>query len=176
MKPLLRQYKLSPIVGAIHVQFSNSMFYVTVANTFMIATTLWTVKATTILGLLSWMNFWIFCAVAVVLVVLVMVLDYILVLPSRIEFMNYQACIHPNPGMDKLNHIESMMAVIGKRLGVVMDNDNQQEALLCGDCKSPLMSLGKTTVGQELYGCPKCEQVYFKLSSLDAHAIAIQQE
>ena len=101
------------------VQLTNSLFYITLLNTLMLALTFWYTTGYEIASkYLPWVNVGIFLAVVALVNVIVAVLDYVLIYPSRQGFINEQACKHPNPAMESLVRLEADMAKVKAKLGV----------------------------------------------------------
>lgn len=53
--------------------------------------------------------FWIFFVVMAILVIILVIFEYVIMLPSLIAFNNEQTCKHPNPIMNELAEIKKLL-------------------------------------------------------------------
>jgi len=108
-----KQRRVSKVIGAVKELMSRVTFYVSVLNFLMLAVTAY---YTTIRHVLP-IPFWIFFAILIVIVIIAMILEYTIVLPSQIAFINWQVYTHENlirrdleKVMKKLEEIEQQLA------------------------------------------------------------------
>ena len=101
---LLKQNKLLGLwPGALLTQFGNSLMYLTVFNTLMIAVTAWYTTLSTFLPF----PFWVFVGVIVVAELVVMVLDYKFIQPSRVAYTNLQGWQHQNLSREQFKGVRT---------------------------------------------------------------------
>lgn len=114
---LLKQSKSMPAwVGALQVQISNSMFYLSLISTGMMVLTFWYTAGYQIQQTyLLWLDLWIFILVVIAVLIMVMILDYTFVYPARQKFLNIQSCKHENPAMIEILELRKEVSDI-KRL------------------------------------------------------------
>ena len=122
--------RILPFLGAVQVQYANSMTYVSIASVTMMALTFWGVAGTSILGsVFPWMGAREFLALVAVGLVCVMIFDRKVMYRHRLSFLNEQAYrADRNPAKDNLLEIieeqkalKSDIAKIKKALGVEDD-------------------------------------------------------
>lgn len=99
-------------IGALKELFGRTSFYITVINFFLLIVTAY---YTTIRNFIP-ISFLSFMAIAVLIVCIAMVIEYIVILPSSVAFQNHQAYKHTNPLKDdvklilkRLDEIENKM-------------------------------------------------------------------
>ena len=113
---LTKQYHISGWVGALKDLFTRVVFYVTALNFVLLAATAYhTTLRETIQSQLPWLTFPVFLGVLVVLVLISMVIEYKIVLPSTIAYLNEQGYKHQNPIRAQLDRIEKMLADMQER-------------------------------------------------------------
>lgn len=114
----IKQAKIFPLVGALQVQVQNSMFYITFINVFMLASTFWFTTGAPFVQIhnIKWFTFWHLMAIGVIGFLVVMLLDYKFMYPSRQAFVNKQSTIHANPAMDALLEVKDDIKAIKKQL------------------------------------------------------------
>ncbi len=117
---LLRQSRSVPQwMGALQVQIMNSMFYVNLVSMGMMILTFWYTAGYQIKDrYLPWLEIWMFIAAAVIVVSLVMLLDYLFILPVRTAFNSQQSAKHNNPAMESLIRLEADIAKIKAKLEI----------------------------------------------------------
>ena len=102
------QKKFSPFWGGIKELLSRAMFYIGIINFILIMITAYHTSIKDIIPV----PFWIFFMVLTVILFVVMVFEYVIVLPSSIAFSNRQSYKHDNPLKDDitkvLNKLDSM--------------------------------------------------------------------
>lgn len=115
----MKQTKFMPKLGFIQVQITNSLFYVSIANTLMLSLTFWYTSGSIIAAKYApWLTMWMFLSVSIVLLAIVMILDYKLMYPSRQGFISTQAYIHANPAVTDLKEIKKDLGKIKEKLGI----------------------------------------------------------
>lgn len=107
-------------LGALQVQLSNSMsFYLTYWNIALMAMMFWyTTAAPNIRPIVPWASFWMFAAIALLGVAIVMLLDFKFIYPSRQAFLNKQSYKHRNPAVADLQKILKDLKAIKQKLGM----------------------------------------------------------
>lgn len=119
MKNLFRQSKGIPWVGAVQVQVINSLIYLSVMNSCMLAFTVWHTAGYEITRQYApWVNIWIFFTLLISGFLVVMYLDYKMLYPSRVEHNNRQAYKQKNPAVDDLQAILADLKRIKQELGI----------------------------------------------------------
>lgn len=103
---ILRQYAL-PYIGGAKYLINNILFYIGVINFGLIAimsyhTTLapWAAEHA------KWFNLWVFAIIISVILVLAMIIEFKIMLPSLIGFANVQGYIHENPFVQQLKEVQ----------------------------------------------------------------------
>ena len=98
-------------IGAIKNIFARSTFYISILNFAMLAVTSYSVVVWKVLPI----PFWLFFLILVLTVVGTMVFDYIIMLPSEMSFMNWQAYEHNNPIRKDLEEIKKKLEEMEKK-------------------------------------------------------------
>jgi len=119
---VLRQYDATGMwLGAMQSQFNNVQSYVSMVQFLLVVAVAYhTTLRDTVLQYLPWMNFWLFFLLGVALYLLVMLVDYKVVVPSRINYSNYQAYKHYNPVKEDLKEIQADMRAVARQLKVLI--------------------------------------------------------
>ena len=116
---LTKQYKASGKIGGAKDLLMRTLFYVSIINFILIAITAYhTTLRDTLLSWFPWLNFPIFLGILVVGLLLLMVLEYKIVLPSSWAFSNRQQYEHQNLIRKQLDKIEETLSEIQKKQGV----------------------------------------------------------
>lgn len=122
---LTRQVGFRRWLGAILVQWQQSMAYLALYSTTMILMSLWSTWGKFAQAYAPWLNFPLFMLIGglggVSLVTLVGFLDYKFMYPSRQAFLNEQACKHENPAMDSLFRIEANQKAMAAELAEIKE-------------------------------------------------------
>lgn len=105
---LVKQVKALPFIGALQVQFSNISLYLALYSSVALTLTLWMTTIINISWWPEWMTLPVYLLLAAGVVLIIMFLDYKFVYPSRMAFINEQACKHENPAMDLLKEIQAV--------------------------------------------------------------------
>ncbi len=86
-------------IGAVKAQFGRAQFYANIAILIfsMIG------ARTQLLSWFPWLNFGLLLLLFVLLYCLIMVLDYVFILPSEMVYLNHQGLMHKNRAMDVLD-------------------------------------------------------------------------
>lgn len=109
--------RIMPFLGAVQVQITHSLFYLTLVNATMLALTFWSTAGVSLAAQYApWMTAREFLICGAVVVVGVMLMDYKLVYPYRQAFLNEQTCKFSNPAMDELRACREELAAIRARL------------------------------------------------------------
>ena len=115
MRWIPKQRRVGRFIGGIKELLGRVTFYISMMNFLMLAATAY---YTTIRHFLP-ISFWIFLAILVAIVITAMILEYTVILPSQIAFMNWQIYTHENPirkdlekVMAKLEEIERVLEEI----------------------------------------------------------------
>lgn len=116
---LTKQYKVSSKIGGVKDLLMRTLFYVTAVNFVLIAATAYhTTLRDTLLVWIPWLNFSTFLGVLVVGLLLMMILEYKIVLPSTWAFSNRQQYEHQNLIRKQLDRIEETLEEMqGKKGG-----------------------------------------------------------
>jgi len=94
---LMAQKHTGPFLGAVKDITSRTMIYVSMLNFIQVtATFYYTTLRPPILQYTPWLNFGIYFGVLVIFVVLIMLFEYKLVMPSTFTFINQQEYAHEN--------------------------------------------------------------------------------
>lgn len=117
----LKQYQGIPWVGALQVQISNSMLYVSAINTFMLAMTFWYTTGSPLTSQYApWIHFWTFAGIVILVMLTVMLLDYKYLYPARLGFTNRQTYKHDNPAVDDLKLIKEKQRDLEEKLDKIL--------------------------------------------------------
>ena len=119
-KSLTKQYKISGKIGGAKDLLMRTLFYVSIVNFILIAATAYHTTLRDIVNTwLPWFNFPIFLTVLVGGLLLMMILEYKIVLPSTWAFTNRQQYEHQNLIREQLDRIEKTLSEIQKRQGAI---------------------------------------------------------
>jgi len=123
---LTNQYKVSGKIGGLKDLLGRTLFYVSIINFILIAVTAYhTTLRDTLLSWFPWLNFSIFLGVLVVGLLLMMILEYKIVLPSTWAFTNKQQYEHQSLIRKQLDGIEKTLSEIQEKQREIKD-DNQK--------------------------------------------------
>lgn len=93
-------------IGGFQTQLSSSMFYVNVIFMGMSVGTFWYTAGYQIKASFApWLHIWMIPLAGLIVLGMVMIIDWAIILPSRMAFNNEQSCKHENPGMDLMRQI-----------------------------------------------------------------------
>jgi len=122
----LKQLKNVPVqIGGFQVQIGNALFYMNLVFMSMSVMTFWyTAGYQVSSAYMPWLTLPIFVGFVVLLFIIVMILDYVIVLPARQAFQNEQACKHENPAMEALLDIQKRLTVIEKIISEKHNNES----------------------------------------------------
>lgn len=112
-RSLTKQYKVSGKIGGFKDLLMRTLFYVSIINFILIAVTAYSITLRgTLQSWFPWFNFPIFLTVLVVGLLLMMILEYKVVLPSTWTFTNRQQYEHQNLIRKQLDRIEQTLKKI----------------------------------------------------------------
>lgn len=112
---LTKQYNMGSWIGGLKDLIMRVLLYVAIINfVLIVATAYHTTLRETLQVWIPWLTFPMFLGSLVVLLLLVMVLEYKIVLPSTWSFVNRQQYEHKSPIKEQLDRIEKMLADIQK--------------------------------------------------------------
>ena len=116
---LTKQYKVSGKIGGFKDLLGRTLFYVSIVNFILIAATAYHTTLRDIVHTwLPWFNFPVFLGVLVAGLLLMMILEYKVVLPSAWAFSNRQQYEHQNLLRKQLDRIEETLEEMkGKKDG-----------------------------------------------------------
>lgn len=110
MRLFLQSDKIPFWMGAVQVQFTNSLIYVSVYNTIALSLTFWYAAGYQMAQEYApWFSLWLYLTVLVACFAVTLFIDYKFMFPARIKYVNEQTCRHENPAMDKLREIENQL-------------------------------------------------------------------
>lgn len=109
---ILKQRDVGSQLGGAKELLMRTMFYITAINFLLIAVTAYH----TTLRVYFPISFWGFLGILVAIVVIAMVLEYKIILPSSIVFLNTQAYKHKNPLVDDVLEIKKKLESIEAKL------------------------------------------------------------
>ena len=112
LKHVPNQRDTGQLIGAVHVLLGRTTFYISILNFFMLIVTAY---YTTIRNLVSIPFIW-FVLSMLVVILIAMVLEYVVILPSTIIFNNVQAYKHENPFKDDIKLILNRLDDIEDKL------------------------------------------------------------
>lgn len=98
-KPIQRRVRY---IGGIKNLFTRSTFYISILNFAMLAATSYVVVVKEFVNV----PFWVFLLVISGLVLIAMVFEYVVMLPSETAFLNWQSYEHENPIRTDLEEIK----------------------------------------------------------------------
>ncbi len=114
---LTRQYNVGGFVGGIKDILTRVILYVSFINFLLLAVTAYhTTLESTLRTWMSWMTLPIFVGILTVLVLISMVIEYKIVLPSTIAYLNLQGYKHQNPIREQLDRVERTLADIQEKI------------------------------------------------------------
>ena len=121
-----KQYKISGKIGGFKDLLMRTLFYVSIINFMLIAVTAYhTTLRDTLQAWFSWLSFPIFLGILVVGLLLMMILEYKIVLPSTWVFMNKQQYEHQNLIREQLDKIEKTLGEIQRKQGIIKDDNKE---------------------------------------------------
>jgi len=115
-----------PFVGAAQVQVTNSLFYLTIANSAMLVLTYWSTAGVSIAATyVPWMGLPEFVAIGFVGFLFLMLFDLTVMYPHRQAFLNKRAYVYRNPAVEDLQtlkadtvKLKADMVLIKQALGI----------------------------------------------------------
>jgi len=123
---LTNQYKVSGKIGGLKDLLGRTLFYVSIINFILITVTAYsTTLRDTLQMWFPWLNFPIFLGILVVGLLLAMILEYKIVLPSAWAFTNKQQYEHQSLIRKQLDGIEKTLSEIQEKQGEIKV-DNQK--------------------------------------------------
>jgi len=112
LSKIIKQSEMKPWLGGAKDLLMRTMFYITAINFLLLAATAY---HTTLRPYLP-MSFWGFLAILVGLILIAMVFEYKIVLPSTIAFLNRQVYKHKNPLVEDVLEIKKKLDRIEAKL------------------------------------------------------------
>ena len=112
MIPVPKQKRVGRFIGGVKELLGRVTFYISLLNFLMLAVTSY---YTTIQHIVQ-IPFWTFFAMLMTVVLAAMILEYTIILPSQIAFLNWQVYTHDNPIRRDLEKIMSKLEEIEKKL------------------------------------------------------------
>jgi len=111
---LTKQHNIGSWVGGLKDIFTRALFYVTAINFLLLAATAYhtTLRDALLERQLAWMTFPVFIGLLLVLILVLMVVEYKLILPSTMAYLNAQVYKHENPIRRQLNRIEETLKAL----------------------------------------------------------------
>jgi len=125
--PIPSQKRVGSFLGGVKELLSRVTFYVSILNFLMLAVTAYHTTIRYFLPLPFWvlpLPFWVFFATLAVIVVVAMIFEYTIVLPSQIAFLNWQVYTHDNPVRKDLERIMAKLEEIERRLEEEVEDNN----------------------------------------------------
>lgn len=98
-------------IGGLKTLISRCTFYIGILNFLMLAATSYTVVVKGIIDV----PFWVFLLGMVVVVLVAMIFEYTIMLPSELSFTNWQTYEHDNPIRRDLEEIKEKLKEIEKK-------------------------------------------------------------
>lgn len=109
------QKKVSPFWGGIKELLGRAMFYIGIINFILIMITAYHTSIKNFMPI----PFWAFFVTLTVILFIVMIFEYIVILPSSIAFSNRQSYKHDNPIKEDMNKIITKLDDIEQRLELI---------------------------------------------------------
>jgi small-conductance mechanosensitive channel len=103
-----RQKKVGTFLGGLKELLGRTIFYVSIINFLLLMVTAY---YTTLRNFIP-IPFWTFFLILIAIVIVALILEYTIILPSSIAFMNIQAYKHENPLRDDVQEILRRMEKI----------------------------------------------------------------
>jgi len=123
---LTKQYGVSGKIGGAKDLLGRTLFYVSIINFILITVTAYsTTLRDTLQMWFPWLNFPIFLGILVVGLLLAMILEYKIVLPSAWAFTNKQQYEHQSLIRKQLDGIEKTLSEIQKNQGEIKDTNQK---------------------------------------------------
>lgn len=120
------QKKASPFWGGIKDILGRAMFYIGIINFILIMVTAYHTSIKDIIHI----PFWTFFLVLSVSLFVIMIFEYVVMLPSSVVFSNRQSYKHENPMRNDMNKILEKLASMEKRLDKL---DNMEQMLISSE-------------------------------------------
>ena len=118
------QKKVSPFWGGLKELLGRAMFYIGIINFILITITAYHTSIKDIMPI----PFWIFFLLLFIGLLILMILEYVIILPSSIAFSNRQSYKHDNPVKDDINKILSKLENMEKDIKAMNQLLNSQSA------------------------------------------------
>lgn len=112
IKYIPSQINTGPWIGALKDLFSRSIFYISIINFFLLIITAY---YTTIRNFVQIPFLW-FIIITVLIIVLAMIVEYIIILPSCYVFNNSQVYKHDNPLKDDIKLVLDRLDIIEDKI------------------------------------------------------------
>ena len=111
--------KIMPFLGAVQVQFTNSMMYISVANIVMMGLTFWSTAGVSLAAdVFPWMGPKEFMGFAALGLACVMIFDRVVMYRHRQAFLNEQSYKYKNPAVADLKKLLADLALVKRHLGI----------------------------------------------------------
>lgn len=107
-----KQKKISPFWGGLKDLLSRTMFYVAIINFMLIVIMSYHTSLKEIIQI----PFWIFILILTICLFIIMIFEYMIMLPSSTAFSNIQSYKHENPIKEDLKNILKKIEVIEEHL------------------------------------------------------------
>lgn len=115
LKRLLRQYKI-PLVGGLKDVLLQTVFYVSMVNFILITVTAYnTTLREYFIRWIPGFQLWMFFAILIFIIGVLMVLEYKYIVPSFYSFRSKQMFEHESKVMDELKNIHKLLNEISKK-------------------------------------------------------------
>lgn len=116
-------------LGGVLVQIQNSMFYLNLISTGMMLLTFWYTAGYQIQQeYMNWLTIYWFALIIVAIFLIVMLVDFNFILPSRQAFLNEQSCKHENPAMEAIWDIQKNLKIIEAKVDKISIPDDKGES------------------------------------------------
>ena len=127
----LKQYNVGIWLGGIKSTLQYTMFYITLINLILVATTAYSVNIRAWAEhYVSWFSLPIFAGILFVFIILAMLLEYKVVQPSTWAFTNWQTYEHNNPIKKDLKDIMDVLIKLDKRIESMKNKiDNRADTI-----------------------------------------------
>ncbi len=108
-----KQKRVGKFIGGLKELLARVTFYISILNFLMIIATTYYTTVRHVYDI----PFWLFFLILAAIVFVAMIVEYTIVMPSQIAFLNWQAYTHDNPIRKDLERVMSKLEEIEKKLG-----------------------------------------------------------
>ncbi len=122
LKQRLSRGVVAQSIGGSYSQVTRVLGYWSIVNSVILLVLAWdTTIGQVVRGWLPWLTFPLFLVTVGMIVVLIMIVDFLIILPGVWAFANKQAAIHDNPVYDEIKAFRKEMKVQQDKIQKMLD-------------------------------------------------------